>query len=449
MMLIAFMLPISYARAAEEEDGYIFSKVEDSIYVTFLSNGYSPAGACGILGNMSVENPTFDPDLYGTHGYTYGLFQWSDTGKRLTRLRKWCNNRLLYHNRVDGQLAYAMYELQGGDYQASKLDSFLKTTDDAELAAMEFAVGFERCIGSTGDDLRDGVYMGSIYPERYGETYQALTLRMQNALAYYEKYKDTELDENLNLKVKKIPTAGIVSEEEDAWEEVIQRTFPVFKARISETTAWIYRIICLVIGYLFGCILGASIIGRAVHKRTFKKGHKLPSIQNVLKYIGVKETIFAVLIDASKFYLALGICYLITGGALMNEQILWVGIGVILGNAFPFWRGFKGGMGIVVTVIFLCTYMPIWGVVCVLMGLIVALIFKSFPFGALFISIFAVPYAFILRGWMAGVFFLITMVILLYRHYNFIMNFVDKELLHKHYEKYTKKPTKKSIKKEL
>lgn len=430
VLAILFPILITYAEGQKE---YVFSKTEDSIYKTLIDHGYSTAGACGILGNISVENPKFQPDLYANGGITYGLFQWTDVGNRKSFLVKWCNNRLLYPNRVEGQLAYAMYELEGGDAQASRANDYLKTAKDPELAAMEFAVGFERCIGATSDKEADGIYDGVIYPERKGCTYQALTKRMKNAKKYYEAYYVAEPEEELSLKVKGTPTAGIVAEKEDKMEENLLEKVQV-ENESRQAVLWGYRVLCVIVGYLFGCILGVSVIIRNLRDR--KKLHmdnNLPSLLTVLKHIGIKETILATVIDIGKFYLALLVVYLITKGALRSEQILWTGLGVILGNAYPFWHRFKGGMGIIVTTVFLCTYMPIWGYECCLLGLIVALISRSFPFGALSITFFAVPYGFFCKGPEAGIFITIALFILMSRHYKFLLRFVDKKVLHNYY----------------
>ena len=440
LLIFVITIPVVSILAAQNKE-YVCSEVEDSIYATLIEQGYTPAGACGILGNISVEDPKFEPDLVSNGGNTYGLFQWTDNGNRKSFLTRWCNNRLLYPNRVDGQLAYALYELEGGDSIAKRVNEFLKTTDDPEEAAMEFAVGFERCIGSTGNKELDGIYDGKIYPEYYGATYQALSKRIANAASYYEKYTGQAVDDDLAIEIEIVPTAGIVAENEDKVEELIMEVVPTVDITIEEVL-WTDKFICLGIGYLFGCILGAPIItARLKKKEKYKMGNKLPSIRNILSYVGFKEALFAILVDVAKFYLALYAGYLATGGALRSQQILWVGLGVVLGNDFPFWRKFKGGMGIVVSTLMICTYMPIWGVHCCFIGLLIAVIAKSLPFGAIFVSIAAVPYAFICKSLTGGIFTTIVMLLVLIRHYKFIVKFIDRELIRKHYRRNRRRQT--------
>lgn len=241
LMVTIFFGAICYAAA---EEPYLISETEDSIIATLLENGYSMAGACGILGNISVENSEFDPNLED-NGITYGLFQWNDVDGRRNNLVKWCRNRCLDPSTKEGQIAFATYELEGGDALAAKVNDFLKTTDDAEDAAMEFAVGFERCVGSTGHEHQDGVYRGSFFPKMYGSTYQALNKRIRNACVYYDTYSDYELSSDLILKPKVIPTAGIVGEKEDVMHEKVEQVFPVKNNSPTKRQMLLSVVICL------------------------------------------------------------------------------------------------------------------------------------------------------------------------------------------------------------
>lgn len=423
---------------ASENGDYVCSEIEDSIYATLIENGYSQAGACGILGNISVENPDFQADLYANNGRTYGLFQWTEAGERQSRLKKWCNNRSIHYDRPEGQIAYALYELGGGDSIAKRINEYMLSTEDPRAAATAFAVGFERCIGATGNKEADGVYTGYLFPEFRGHTYQALNRRMDRAQGYYDKYSVADVNPGLAFDVEKMSKVGIVSEKEDLLFEVV----PTIEITVGKRNLWPYRILSLVIGYMFGCILGASIIAISIKRKgSVNFSNKTPSIRNVLTYIGIKETILSILIDVIKFYAAVALSFYISKGLLKSELIPWVGIGIILGNDFPFWRKFKGGMGIVVSTLMICAYMPIWGFYCCLIGLGISVITKSFPFGALFISIAAVPYAYIYKGFIGGLFITIVMLLVLVRHYRFVVKFVSKELLHKHYSRYIRKPT--------
>lgn len=192
--VLVFLLGLALlgAERAEEKTeavSTVFSEKEDHIYELLRKKGYTVAGASGILGNIAVENPRFEADLYANGGNTYGLFQWTNDGNRRDNLVQWCNGQVLYPNRIEGQIAFAIHELEGGDPIACRANAYLKKTADPEMAAMEFAVGFERCIGATQKPEDDGIYTGSLYPEHEGDTYQALAKRCAAARKYYEGYK--------------------------------------------------------------------------------------------------------------------------------------------------------------------------------------------------------------------------------------------------------------------
>lgn len=159
---------------------------EQLVFDSLIARGYSVAGACGIMGNIAVESPDFDPEALGPGGEAYGLFQWTEVGHRKHKLHLWCKNQKLSPNSIEGQLAYAVFELSGGDSIACRLDDYLRKTDDAYTACVEFAAGFERCIASRDDGC--GTYTGSLYPEFYGEPYQGLNRRINKAMNYYERF---------------------------------------------------------------------------------------------------------------------------------------------------------------------------------------------------------------------------------------------------------------------
>ena len=161
---------------------------EQLVFETLTSAGYSVAGACGIMGNIAVESPNYDPTAVGPGGGPYGLFQWTGVGRRKHKLYSWCQDHNVASDSIEGQLAFAIYELSGGDSIAVRMDDYLRKTDDAYTACAEFAAGFERCVADTDNGC--GTYTGSLYPEFYGKPYQGLNKRINKAMNYYERFKN-------------------------------------------------------------------------------------------------------------------------------------------------------------------------------------------------------------------------------------------------------------------
>ena len=174
---------------------------ERIVYQSLLKAGYSPAGACGIMGNIAVESPDYDPSAVNESSGALGLFQWNDVGDRQQHFKDFCRDHKLNWNSVESQLAFAVYELSGADPIACRLDDFLKETDNSYAAASEFAAGFERCIADDG--APEDIYAGSLYPEFYGEHYQGLAKRINKAMNYYNRYSDTgDEDPEINITIE-------------------------------------------------------------------------------------------------------------------------------------------------------------------------------------------------------------------------------------------------------
>ena len=410
------------------EESTILSQKEDQIYATLRDAGYSHAGSCGIMGNMAVENPKFQADLEANKGITYGLFQWSDVGDRRSNLVKWCNNRLLYPNRIEGQMAFAMYELSGGDSIASRANDYLMETDDPVMAAQEFAAGFERCVGTTGHSENDSVYYGSIYPEYYGRTYQALGNRIEKAKYYNESYQEQAPEAAQALEINIIPTAGILAEVEDAIEINTYRSLNMIIPEKEEHPMGA-RAFCLVVGYVFGMMFLPHALRKRKGVSNFKEVNRIFDHKDPATIERIRHVIFVAVWDVIKCYLAFAVAFHFTEGTMGRDVILWTGLGLILGNDYPAWNRFRGGIGATVTMVVLCSYMPLWGGICCLMGLIVTLISRSLPIGVFAITLLTVPFAFFLRGATAGIFVTIEMVMMLVKQSRYIIKLVERKII--------------------
>ncbi len=116
------------------------------------------------------------------------------------------------------------------------------------------------------------------------------------------------------------------------------------------------RLICLVIGYVIGCIQTAYIVGKLMGKidiRDFGSGNA--GTTNVTRVLGAKAGIIVFISDIMKAVVAYIICALIfeQGNVVSDNSVIpygiYAGVGVILGHDFPFYLKFKGGKGIAST----------------------------------------------------------------------------------------------------
>jgi len=114
------------------------------------------------------------------------------------------------------------------------------------------------------------------------------------------------------------------------------------------------RLICLLIGYAFGCIQTAYITGRAAKNVDVREhGSGNAGTTNVIRVVGYKAGLVVFVCDILKAVAAFAVCALIFNGSgsFFPEGIsiipgLYAGLGVLLGHNFPFFLKFKGGKGI-------------------------------------------------------------------------------------------------------
>ena len=188
---------------------------------------------------------------------------------------------------------------------------------------------------------------------------------------------------------------------------------------------WELAVICTVIGYLCGCFLTAELAARlAEGKSTSEIGSGNPGMANIMANLGKKAGFFVLAGDVGKTLIAFGVSWLLAGGLLGRETFLWAGLGVVLGHNFPFWKKFRGGKGVAVTCTWLIFFMPVWGTVSCLAGGAVVLATGYLPLGAVLIPLLGTCFAFFSQGIMAGIFFLLSFLLMLSRHYRGLLRIV-------------------------
>ena len=107
------------------------------------------------------------------------------------------------------------------------------------------------------------------------------------------------------------------------------------------------RLICIVIGYIFGLIQSGYLYGKANHMDIRQYGSGNAGSTNVLRVMGKKAGAIVFLGDFFKAVLAMAVCRLLfKGNADVDLLALYAGLGVTLGHNFPFYLKFKGGKGI-------------------------------------------------------------------------------------------------------
>ena len=121
------------------------------------------------------------------------------------------------------------------------------------------------------------------------------------------------------------------------------------------------RIICLVIGYVFGIFQTAYIYGKlhGIDIRNYGSGNA--GTTNTLRVLGTKAGVLVLFGDIAKCILAIVISGFIFGKTHSDMIYLlriYAAAGAILGHNFPFYLRFKGGKGIAATAGMILAFHP-------------------------------------------------------------------------------------------
>lgn len=109
------------------------------------------------------------------------------------------------------------------------------------------------------------------------------------------------------------------------------------------------RIICIVIGYIFGIFQTGYIYGKINHVDIRDFGSGNAGTTNAMRVLGKKAGVVTYIGDCLKAVSASVVIYLIFRNESSDYLFMlkiYGGLGVVLGHNFPFYMGFKGGKGI-------------------------------------------------------------------------------------------------------
>ncbi|MBE5883299.1 MAG: glycerol-3-phosphate 1-O-acyltransferase PlsY [Lachnospiraceae bacterium] len=121
------------------------------------------------------------------------------------------------------------------------------------------------------------------------------------------------------------------------------------------------RVICLVIGYVFGLFQTAYFYGKAHGIDIRQHGSGNSGTTNALRVLGTKAGLIVFAGDCLKCILAVVVARLLFGEShadMIYLLCLYTGAGAVLGHNFPFYMGFKGGKGIAATAGMILSFHP-------------------------------------------------------------------------------------------
>lgn len=107
------------------------------------------------------------------------------------------------------------------------------------------------------------------------------------------------------------------------------------------------RVICLVMGYVFGLFQTGYLYGKMNHIDIRNYGSGNSGTTNALRVMGKKAGLIVFAGDFLKTVFAcLAARIIFKGSPDTDLYVLYAGLGVVLGHNFPCYLNFKGGKGI-------------------------------------------------------------------------------------------------------
>ncbi|MCH3943895.1 MAG: glycerol-3-phosphate acyltransferase [Atopobiaceae bacterium] len=160
----------------------------------------------------------------------------------------------------------------------------------------------------------------------------------------------------------------------------------------------IARLLCVLIGYPFGCFLTAEAVMRHVRGRSaFDVGLGNPGMANVGATIGTRWALVTLAGDVAKTLVPVLVARAAFGGELGDASAIWAGVGVTLGHNYPCWHHFSGGKGVATTCTAIILAMPPLGIAATVAGGLAVLFGKYLCVGAI-----VIPAAFVALACLAG-----------------------------------------------
>lgn len=175
------------------------------------------------------------------------------------------------------------------------------------------------------------------------------------------------------------------------------------------------RILSMLIGYCFGCVLTGEIAARKFAGKSASKIGETgnPGMANIMINLGFVPGIITLLGDIVKCLLAMTISVLLfksTGWIV----VMYAGLGCTLGHDFPFWRRFKGGKGVATSSTVIIIYSFLLGVLANIAGMLVAIFTKYLNIAAPVIPVFFTVFMFIRGDVEAGILSLVLSLLALW-----------------------------------
>ena len=178
-----------------------------------------------------------------------------------------------------------------------------------------------------------------------------------------------------------------------------------------------FRIVSIVLGYIFGNILTACIVTKHLHAPSpFEMGSGNPGMANVMARCGFKPGICALAGDLIKTVIPCLLCRFVLYPEVGVIACLYAGLGTVLGHNYPIWHRFKGGKGVSATCAAMFCIHPLLGIAAMLVGMFVVFGTKYLSIGAACIPVAFIPAAYYMAGTEGAVAYIFLSLAMLFAH---------------------------------
>jgi len=204
-----------------------------------------------------------------------------------------------------------------------------------------------------------------------------------------------------------------------------------YLARIDWTFNWnliITSLIIMAIAYLVGSINTAIIVGKMKSNIDIREhGSGNAGLTNATRTMGKKAGVFVLLGDVAKAVIVLtAVCIIFPD---VPEYIYVAGVGVVLGHNFPLYFKFKGGKGVLVSIVAIAYASWIVALCALAVWIIIVAITRYVSVGSILGAISTLIFAVIFEAGNMEMFayFLILAVLCVKMHGSNIARLVNKE----------------------
>ncbi len=158
------------------------------------------------------------------------------------------------------------------------------------------------------------------------------------------------------------------------------------------------RLVCILIGYVFGLFQTGYLYGKMKNIDIREHGSGNSGTTNALRTLGWKAGAVTFLGDCLKCIAAVVVVRAIFGWSHEMAPLysIYAGAGAVLGHNYPFYLKFKGGKGVAATAGLVITMNPFMVISLLAVFVVVVLLTRYVSLGSIIIAVLMVVEAFVL-----------------------------------------------------